>query len=708
MARILSLLLAILLVSLSPLRTAAPDDKAEEFAPSPQYKRTTQLITYFVSNYHYKKTPLDDALSAAVLEQYLETLDPNRSYFLLEDIQAFSVYRGRLDEALEETDLKPAFEIFKVFRRRVDERVNFAKSMLLKPHDFELDEDLVLDRSKLPWAGNRAALDEIWRKRVKNDILSLRLAGQSQDQIVTTLSKRYETLARHTHQLNSDDIYQFFINAYTTSVEPHTAYFSPRTSEDFKIRMSLSLEGIGAVLEADNEYTTVRQILPGGPAARSSKLHPEDRIVGVAEDEKSEMVNVVGWRLDDVVDLIRGPKGTRVRLQILPKGTLSEGSPETIMLTRDTIKLEEQAAKKAIIKLPAGTKKSHIGVITLPSFYMDFAARARGDLNYRSTTRDMQRLLSELTREGVEGVIVDLRGNGGGSLAESTELTGLFIGKGPIVQVKDATGRIEVNEDTDPKIAYSGPLAVLVDRHSASASEIFAGAIQDYRRGIIVGEPTFGKGTVQNLIDLDRYNDEEEGTLGQLKATVAQFFRISGSSTQHRGIMPDIVFPTAFYSTEQGERAQDNALPWAEIRPTDFIPVQTSLSAFTEARLRHEHRVKADPAFQLLLTEAQAYREAESKNRISLRETVRRQERDRADKLRREYGSQFRSAPDLDDLPVPEQDSKDKKDDDQDDVLLYETANILHDLIELSKPTPALRQADKQGSDQDSGNIAGR
>lgn len=707
MPRLLSLLLVILLIALSPLPAAAPDDKAEELAPNLLHKRVTQLITYFVSNYHYKKTKLDDALSAAVLDRYLETLDPNRSYFLLDDIRAFSVYRNRLDEALEAANLKPAYEIFKVFRGRVDERVNFAKGLLVKPNfNFEVDEDLVIDRSKLPWAENRAALDEIWRKRVKNDILSLRLAGQGQDQIVSMLSKRYETLARHTHQLNSDDIYQFFINAYTTSVEPHTAYFSPRTSEDFKIRMSLSLEGIGAVLEAENEYTTVRQIIPGGPAARSGKLHPEDRIVGVAEDVKSEMVNVVGWRLDDVVDLIRGPKGTRVRLQILPKGTPTEASPEILMLVRDTIKLEEQAAKKSVIEFPAGAKKSHIGVIILPSFYMDFAARARGDLNYRSTTRDVQRLLSELSQEGVEGVIIDLRGNGGGSLAESTELSGLFIKKGPIVQVRDSTGRIEVNEDSDPKIAYSGPLAVLVDRHSASASEIFAGAIQDYRRGIIVGEPTYGKGTVQNLIDLDRYGDRGDGTLGQLKATVAQFFRISGSSTQHRGIVPDIVFPTALYSTEQGERAQGNALPWAEIRPVNFIPVQTSTSALTEVRLRHEHRIKGDPAFQLWLAEAQAYRDAQNKNRISLRETVRREERDKADKLRREPKNQPQSDRVLD-PPTVKDDSKDKNSV-QDDVLLYETAHILRDLVDLTQQAPVLHQADQQGLDQGNGDIAGR
>src|SRR5919106_521991 len=432
MPQILSLLLIILLITALPsLQAAVPAVKDKGLVPTSLQKRATEIITSFISNYHYKRTELDDNLSAAVLDKYLEAFDSNRSYFLLEDIQAFSVYRHRLDDALKETDLRPAFEIFKVFRKRIDERVSFANDLLVKHnHNFDIDEDLIINRNKLPWAANRGALDEIWRKRIKNDILSLRLAGQPQDQILTTLTKRYDTLARHTHQLNSDDIYQFFINAYTTSVEPHTTYFSPRISEDFKIRMSLSLEGIGAVLEADSEYTTVRQIIPGGPAARSGKLHSEDRIVGVAEGEKSEMVNVVGWRLDDVVDLIRGPKGTRVRLQVLPKGTASEGSSETLTLTRDTIKLEEQAAKKSVIEVPAGTRKSRIGVITLPSFYMDFAARARGDLNYRSTTRDVQRLLTELTREGVEGIVIDLRGNGGGSLAESTELTGLFIEKG--------------------------------------------------------------------------------------------------------------------------------------------------------------------------------------------------------------------------------------------------------------------------------------
>jgi carboxyl-terminal processing protease len=714
MPQIFSLLLIILLITALPsLQAAVPAVKDKGLVPTSLQKRATEIITSFISNYHYKRTELDDSLSAAVLDKYLEAFDSNRSYFLLEDIQAFSVYRHRLDDALKETDLRPAFEIFKVFRKRIDERVSFAKDLLVKHnHNFDIDEDLVINRNKLPWAASRGALDEIWRKRIKNDILSLRLAGQRQDQILTTLTKRYDTLARHTHQLNSDDIYQFFINAYTTSVEPHTAYFSPRTSEDFKIRMSLSLEGIGAVLEADNEYTIVRQIITGGPAARSGKLQPEDRIVGVAENEKSEIVSVVGWRLDDVVDLIRGPKGTRVRLQILPKGALSGGSPAIVPLTRDTIKLEEQAAKKSIIESSSGTTKSRIGVITLPSFYMDFAARARGDADYRSTTRDVQRLLAELTQEGVEGVIMDLRANGGGSLAESIELTGLFIEKGPVVQVKHASGRIEINEDSDPKIVYAGPLAVLVDRHSASASEIFAGAIQDYRRGIVLGEPTFGKGTVQNLIELDRLNNEA-GALGQLKTTEAQFFRVSGSSTQYRGIVPDIVFPTALYSTEQGERAQENALPWAEIQPADFIPVQASLSAFTEIRSRHERRIKNDQAFQLLLAEIQSYQEAEKKNQVSLREAVRRQEQDTADKLRRERENQIRSAQKLDSLSTretPPKDSKDSKDGKsaQDDVLLYEAVYILRDLIDITKQTPTLHQADKEEPDQTDADIARR
>jgi carboxyl-terminal processing protease len=686
-----------LLLLISPLGATSPQLTEVALTATSEHKRATELINEYLSNYHYKKTLLDNALSTAILDQYLEELDPNKSYFLQEDINAFSIYRQRLDDAIIDTELEPAFAIFNIFKTRLDERVELAKRLLNQNPDFEVNEDFVLDRSKMSWAANRAELDEIWRKKVKNDILSLRLTGQPTDKIRETLIKRYEGLARHTHQFNADDVYQLFINAYTTSVEPHTAYFSPRASEDFRIRMSLSLEGIGAVLRNENEYTVVQQVVPGGPADKSGQLHSEDRITSIGEGPSGTMTDVVGWRLENVVGLIRGPKGSRVRLQVLPKGTLPGGSTATVTLTRDTIQLEEQAAKKSIIEIPSDKGKTRIGVIELPAFYMDFASRARGDPNYRSTTRDVRRLVSELKREGIHGIIMDLRGNGGGSLSEATDLTGLFIEAGPIVQVKDASGRIDVERDPDPDIAYSGPLAVLVDRQSASASEIFAGAIQDYHRGIIVGEPTYGKGTVQNLVDLDSVDDGDNGKLGQLKATIAQFFRVSGSSTQYRGVIPDIMFPNELHSFNQGEKEMKNALPWAEIKPANYVPAKISTLAIGEARSRHEYRIKGDPVFKLLLAEAQSLREIEQKNRVSLLEKQRRAEWDASDQLRREREKRSQG---IRQHLTPsgtgaDRDPSENKEPLPGDVLLNEAANILRDFIMITQQRPGTLEAKK-------------
>lgn len=662
-----------------------------------------------MSNYHYKKTRLDDALSAEILDRYLESLDPNRSYFLQEDIAAFSKYRDALDNELRDAKLHAAFDIFTVFLKRFDDRVDYAKGLLEREFNFEVNEDYVIDRSKAPWTKNHAELDETWRKRVKNDVLALHVSeqsrGQTLAQLAATVKKRYEALARYTHQLNADDVYQFFINAYTTSVEPHTAYFSPRTSEDFRIRMSLSLEGIGAVLQADNEYAMIQKIIPGSPADKSRMLHPEDRITGIGDGPEGAFTNVVGWRLENVVDLIRGPKGTAVRLQILPKETGHEGSTRSVTLTRDTIKLEDQAARKSVIEVPADGTKSKIGIIKLPAFYMDFAARARGESDYRSTTRDVRQLISELTRDGVDGIIMDLRGNGGGSLAEATELAGLFIASGPIVQVKDASGHIEIKEDSDPSVTYSGALVVLVDGQSASASEIFAGAIQDYRRGVIVGQPTFGKGTVQDLIDLDRIDNREGGRLGQLKETVAQFFRVSGGSTQHRGVVPDIAFHTALYSADKGERGLAHALPWDQVKPAKFVPVGASAQALVDTRWRHERRIQASPLFHLILTQAETERKTEEKNRVSLVEKDRRAERDAAEKRQRERDEQFRRALGLSTLSADGA-GQEKKERDPGDAMLYETANILHDLIDLSRPNATTRQAN--GSRPETPGLAGR
>ncbi|MBT8446215.1 MAG: carboxy terminal-processing peptidase, partial [Gammaproteobacteria bacterium] len=663
----------------------------------PEHRRATRLITHFIANYHYRKTALDDDLSRQIFNRYLDTLDPMRSYLLADDIANFRPHESRLDDYLRNSNLDPVFEVFVRYRERVDQRTAYAVELLDSEFDFTVTESYEFDREDAAWATTEAELNELWRKRVKNDVLSLKLASKEPDDIKETLTRRYEGIARRTAQVNSEDVFQMFVNAYTTSIDPHTAYFSPRTSENFKIRMSLSLEGIGAVLQSENEYTLVRQVVPGGPADKSGKLASGDRITGIGQQDEEEIVDVVGWRLDDVVDLIRGPKDTVVRLQVLPKDSGPEGPTRVISLTRNKIQLEEQAAQREVFDLPSGDSKVRIGVIEVPAFYMDFEGRARGEPDFRSTTRDVRKLLQELDSEEVNGIIIDLRGNGGGSLSEATDLTGLFIDKGPVVQVRNSSGRVQLQRDTDPGVAYNGPLAVLVDRHSASASEIFAGAIQDYGRGLVVGEPTFGKGTVQNLVDLNRFDKSMDGKLGQLKATIAQFFRVAGASTQHRGVVPDINLPTALTSDDQGERSLDNALPWAEIDPVRFRKVSAKLPPFERVRTLHEARVSDDLAFSTLLDAEEAISAVREKTTVSLVESERRADQERTKKEARKRENNLRIARGLAPLPDEDPDAPDAEDaaaddaddDDEDayDVILHEATRIMRDFINVNGGT---------------------
>ena len=672
----------------------------EDLKPRPEHRRATRLITHVISNYHYKNAVLDDELSAIILERYIDTLDPMRSYFLQSDIDEFDRHASRVDDYLRSASLNPLFDIFIRFRERLQQRVEYAVQILDMNFDFERDEKINFDRKDAPWPADRAELDEIWRKRVKNDVLSLHLADKDPEELVDTLRKRYTGLFRRTAQLNNEDVFQTLINAYTTAIDPHTTYFSPRTSENFKIRMSLSLEGIGAVLQNENELTLVREIVPGGPADLSDKLHVDYRIVGIGQDSDGPVIDVIGWRLDDVVDLIRGPKNSVVRLEILPKGVGLDGPTDIISITRNTIKLEEQAAKGSTLEFPDIIGEIRIGVINVPTFYMDFEARSTGDKNYRSTTRDARKIIEDLKQQDIAGLVVDLRGNGGGSLSEATELTGLFIDRGPVVQVRDSQGRIQVERDRDRGSSYDGPLLVLVDRNSASASEIFAGAIQDYRRGIIVGEPTFGKGTVQNLVDLNRYDQSMKGKLGQLKATIAQFFRIDGGSTQHRGVLPDIVLPTIISLQDHGERSLDNALPWASIEPAKYKPVKVVRDTLNAVRDLHEQRILEDPAFQALLATERAIKEARAKKELSLVEAERRRDYRKARVEQRARENQIRIARGLDPLPEnPGDDGSDdeaaKGDDDDFDVVLSEAGRILRDWI--ATQTPDKRLVDIEG-----------
>lgn len=672
-----------------PLQANVPTVPESDLYPTRKHERATEIILHVIDTYHYKKKALDDELSSQILDNYLDNLDPNHGYFLRSDIDDFERNRYSLDDALKAGDLQTAFEIFRRYRQRVAERIALAVTLLDTEFDFTVDEDYQFDRRKLPWPADDANVREMWRKRVKNDFLNLQIAGKAPAEIGDSLRKRYERLRTGIFQLDANDVFQSFINAYTSAIEPHTAYFSPRASENFDISMRLSLEGIGAVLSGESDYTEVQRVIPGGPADLSKLVQANDRIVGVGQGADGEIVDVIGWRLDDVVDLIRGPKGSLVRLEILPSGTGPEGPTRTISLIRDTIRLEEQAAQSEVIELKEGAR---MGVITVPTFYSDFAAQARGEEDYKSTTRDVRRLIAELKEKNVDGLIVDLRGNGGGSLSEALELTGLFIEKGPIVQTRDASGRIEVNRDPDPGIAYAGPLAVLVDRSSASASEIFAGAVQDYRRGIIVGEPTFGKGTVQNIVDLNRFVRESDEDHGRLKTTIAQFYRISGGSNQHKGVIPDIVFPIARFGNEQGERSLENALPWDQVEPARYVPASAPVESFTDVKQRHEDRISTNRLFQLLVDEFKLADEANDRTTVSLQLDRRRAERDKLLTARSKLNNEFRIAQGLEPLPEnmaiaadePGMDGGDAKHGEEVepvDVLLQETAHILFDLV---------------------------
>jgi carboxyl-terminal processing protease len=511
---------------------------------------------------HYAKLDYDDALSSAHLDNYIDSLDGGKMFFTRADLKSFEPYRSAMDDAVPRGDLEAGFAIFNRFHERLQERLEkvIAELPTLVPAlDFTLDESYLLDGEARQWAGSEQALDERWRKHLKNQVLNLRLSDKPADEIVSTLTRRYENQLKRVLQYNEQDVFQIYANALTELYDPHTNYFSPRRSENFNINMRLSLEGIGAVLQLEDEFTKVARIVPAGPAAKQGELHPSDRIVAVGQGVDGDFEDVIGWRLDEVVDLIRGPKGSTVRLQVLPAKAGSDAPRKVIQIVRNQVKLEEQSAQKRILELPQGDGEIvRVGVIDIPAFYIDFEAMRRGDENYKSTTRDVRKLLGELEEEGVSGIVIDLRNNGGGSLQEANELTGLFIEYGPTVQIRHSSRRVWRDGKRLRSSYYEGPLLVLINRLSASASEIFAGAIQDYDRGLVVGDRSYGKGTVQTMVPL---------TEGQLKITESKFYRISGDSTQHRGVVPDIVFPSLYDPEEIGESALEHALDWDQINP---------------------------------------------------------------------------------------------------------------------------------------------
>lgn len=696
--------LVLLTLALSaPLANAKVDAPAKPVTWEPRQGKTAIEIVDKLESRHYQKQLLDDALSSQLFDAYLKSLDATHMFLLQSDVDSFARYRTTLDDTLKKGNLDPGFMIFRRYQERLTERLEKTLATLpatLAAMDFSKDESIDLSREKNSvWFKSSADADEQWRLLLKSNVLNWRLAGKKPDEIAKLLEKRYRSQLNRVRQLTGDDVFQIYMNALTGLYDPHTNYFSPSTAENFTINMSLTLQGIGAVLEQEDDYTKVQRILPASPADKQGELKAADRIVGVGEGRNGEMQDVVGRRLSDVVPLIRGPKGSTVRLEVIPASSKSEAERKTIIIERNEITLEEQSAKKRVLSFTQNGRAVKIGVINVPAFYVDFEAKSRRDPEYKSTTRDVQKLLSELMAEDVNGVIIDLRENGGGSLEEANSLIGLFIDSGPTVQIRRASNAQPLLQGK-PRSApyYDGPMAVMINRLSASASEIFAGAIQDYQRGLIIGDQTFGKGTVQQLMDLQ---------YGELKLTESKFYRVSGDSTQNRGVLPDVAFPSLYNTKEVGESALEKAMPWDRIPAVqhriyfDFQPVLPSLKA------KHDQRVKNDPEFNYLIAQLALVDEARKHTTLSLNETLRKREMAEDKAKRLELENQRRVAKGEkpltkldddadedgdDDTSAKSKKGKDKDKDKEPDPLLSEASHVLVDAIPVyQKPSFAER-----------------
>lgn len=658
-----------------------------------RHRQVSRMVTRFVERAHYSKINVDDELSGIILDNYIDALDANKFYFRESDIIYFQRYEESLDDVLRSGNFNPVFDIFRLYRLRAQQNLEYAISLLEEPLDFTTDDIYVFDRSDMPWLNTPEEMQELWQQRVTNDALSLVLADKTWDEAAEVLDKRYTRVLKRINKLDSDDVVETFLNTFTRTLDPHSSYLSPRQSEEYKIQMSLSYQGIGASLQIEDDLVAVLNIIPGGPAAIDGRLEPNDRITAVGQGQDEEMVDVVGWPLDDVVQLIRGPSGTTVRLQILPADAMPGAEQRILELTRDKIKLEEQAASSSQISIDKDGQTANIGIINIPSFYQDYDARSKGEKDYVSTTRDVRRLIEELRQDDIDGLVIDLRGNGGGHLSEATALTGLFINKGPVVQLKDTTGRIEVLDDPEPNAIYDGPLVVLVDRFSASASEIFAAAIQDYQRGVVIGQRTFGKGTVQNLYILDQYARRvPDPGLGQLTLTIGKYYRVTGGSTQHRGVLPDIDLPSAIDVEKIGESSRERALPWDQIRATGFAALQPLDREIADLTESYNLRIQDNPDIDYLRSDIAAVDAVRTQTSVSLNKEVRLAEREtkRLERLQRE--NQRRMA-----IGLSVVESLDEiEEDEQPDILLDQATEIISDLVRINRESNSVMSSIRQ------------
>lgn len=622
-----------------------------DLKPELQQSVIAKSLVELMENFHYQKVVVDDAFSSIVFDEYLKALDNGKSYFLQSDIADFEKYRLTMDDDLRSGDLSVPFYIFNVYQKRYNDRVAFALKEIDKKFDFTSNESYTYDREKLPWLKSEAESNNLWSKRVKYEMLNLKVTGTDESKIKETLKKRYENLVSQSTKFNNQDVFGIFMNSFTGTVDPHTNYFVPNRAQEFNEDLARTFEGIGARLQLENEVVKIAEIIPGGPAFKAKTLEVNDRIVAVAQGKDGEFVDVIGWRLDVTVTKIKGPKGTIVRLKVIPAGQELSATPKIVELVRDKVVLEDQSAKRTIKTVTQDGKSYKIGIIQIPAFYADFKAMQARDPNYKSTTRDVKLLLDTLKRENVDAVVIDLRSNGGGSLPEAISLSGLFIKSGPIVQVRDRRNNVEIEEDEDPGIAWTGPLGVLQDRFSASASEIFAGAIQDYGRGIIIGNQSYGKGTVQQGIDMGRVigtadklmlkaaqtagNKSGGATVGanapefgQINLTMAKFYRVNGSTTQHKGVVPDIELPTVFPKDKYGESSEPRALPWDTIAPSKYSLVANLDDVKRKLLSMHKERMKTSLGYQNLQQDIADFAKREAETTITLNEVQLKKERD--------------------------------------------------------------------------------
>lgn len=644
--------------------------------PDARQQKVAKEIAGLVTSLNYKKISLNDSLSGVIFDNYIKDMDGNKSYFLAADIKEFEKYRTTFDDDLKNGDLSAAFFMFNTYQKRYNERLNYSLKLLNQKFDFNKNDAYVYDREKLAWFKNEDESNKSWERKVKYDYLNLKLTAQKDSAIKASLKKRYENLLSQSNKINNQDAFQVFMSAFTNSVDPHTGYFNPANAANFNIDMARSLEGIGATLSSENDFVTIKSVVTGGPADKSNQLKIDDKIIGVGQGSE-DFVDVVGWRLDNAIALIRGKKGTTVRLKILSKSQDLSATPKIVTMVREKIILEDQSVKKKIKTFIKDGKTYTYGIIEIPAFYADWAEMQKGNPNYKSTTRDVKAVLDTLKLAKVDGIIVDLRGNGGGSLTEAIDLTGLFIKSGPVVQVKDYRGKVEVDEDEDSSILYSGPIAVMTDRFSASASEIFAGAIQDYGRGIIVGNTTYGKGTVQSAIAMKRINRDFDDKEDQINLTMAKFYRISGSSTQHKGVVPDIEFPNIFPADKYGESSEKSALPWDEIASSKYTKVADLTKTIAELKSNHTERMKTSKEFAYLLQDIEEFNKRDKDVSLPLNEVALKKQRDDLEDKNLKRENERRVSRGL--APITKKEEKVKED--NFDFMQDETIKIITDYI---------------------------